>query len=277
VRFERRDRIVRCIFALVCGFAACDYAGFQLLRGQTPATLDHPVYNTPAEQVGKLVCPGGFPSDLTVTNCEYTERQRVQQWINTSFNDEAMLGAVMYGAGAQIIKSPSEWGRTWEGYGQRMGVRYTQGAARGTAEFIVGNILHDDPRHLSYKDDPYTHYGDKIDTCHTGVFTIHPYPFAPPSQWARIGHAFRDSVTVLTSDKCGKGRRNPAFARFVGIAAGAYGGYAWYPGPENTLAQAGLRAAGSYGSTLVGSFYTEYSQEISMLLSRILGKKTVAP
>jgi len=207
---------------------------------------------------GTLLCPGGFPTDLTVTNCSYTEQQRFQQWVNSSLTDQAMLGAVVYGAGAQIIKSPGEWGRTWGGYGDRIGVRYTQGAARGTAEFIVGNIMRDDPRHISYKDDPLI---NRAGQCPTGIV------------WKRIGHAFEDSVTVRQSEWDGKGKRRPALDRLVGVAAGAYGGYAWYPRAENTLPNAAERAASSYGSTLLGSFYTEFSPELFKGLTWIVSPK----
>jgi hypothetical protein len=196
---------------------------------------------------------------------------RLTQWVNTSLSDQAMLGAVVFGAGAQIIKSPPEWGRTWGGYGDRIGVRYTQAAARGTAEYFVGNILHDDPRHLSYKDDPHTHYGLKIrDDCRAGQ-PIQVYPYGVPNHLVlrRIGHAFVDSVTVRRSNTCGTGARLPAIDRLVGISASAYGGYAWYPRAENSFSNAGERAAGAFGTTLAGSFYTEFSPEISHLLTII--------
>ena len=99
-------------------------------------------------QAGKLICPGGFPTDLTVSNCEFTQQMRVQQWVTVSFTDQAILGAVVYGAGAQIIKSPGEWGRTWLGYGDRVGVRNTlDGAGRDLgAVAFVGIVLE---RHMA--------------------------------------------------------------------------------------------------------------------------------
>jgi hypothetical protein len=228
------------------------------------------------QQAGKLICPGGFPTDLTVSNCEFTQKQRVMQWVTVSFTDQAIMGAVVYGAGAQITKSPGEWGRNWRGYGDRVGVRYTQGAARGTAEYLVGNLMRDDPRHISFKDDPKEHYGTKITECTAGGIVYKTYPQAGNLVWKRIGHAFLDSVTVRRSDPCGIGRRLPALDRLAGVAAGVYGGYPWYARSENTIANIGNRAAMSYGSTVVGSFYAEFSPEISLLLTRMFSptKKT---
>lgn len=247
------------LLLLVCSFSKTLRAQDSLPTRQTSTVL----------KPGDLVCPGGFPTDLTVMNCSYTEDLRLKQWVTSSISDQAMLGAAVYGLGAQIIQSPSEWKRTWEGYGDRIGVRYTQAAARGTAEFLVGNLLHDDPRHRSYKDAPLTHYGTKITSCNANGFVITTYP--PPSHlvWRRIGHAFVDSVTVLRSNPCGIGARMPAIDRMVGIAASAYAGYAWYPRSENTIDKVAQRAAGAYGSTLAGSFYTEFSPEISIGLSWI--------
>jgi hypothetical protein len=233
-----------------------------VLNGQTVTMVTPLEYSTVYKQNVMMTCPGGFPTDLTVTNCDFKENLRLQQWVTASFTDQAMLGAVVFGAGAQIIKSPGEWGRTWGGYGDRIGVRYTQAAARGTAEFIVGNLLQDDPRHLSYKNDPHTPYGSKIVCSNNEIIGIMPYPIPKQIIWKRIGHAFVDSVTVLKSSSCGTGKRIPALDRYVGIAAGAYGGYPWYPGAENTLPNAADRAAMSYGSTLLGSFYTEFSPEL---------------
>jgi len=230
-------------------------------------------YATASEQQGRLTCPGGFPTDLTVTDCSFTHDQRMLQWINTSFTDQAILGAVVYGLGAEIIKSPDAWGRTWKGYGQRVGVRYTQAAARGTAEFVVGTLLHDDPRHLSYKDDPHTPYGTKIASCKDGVITTVTYPVVEPGVWKRVGHAFVDSLTVLRSNGCGIGKRMPAYSRFVGIAAGTYGGFGWNPRSENTVSAAAQRFGTAYASTLAGSFYTEFSPELLTGLTRLITTK----
>ncbi len=247
----------------------CVFESRAVLNGQTVTMVTPQDYSSVYKQTVVLTCPGGFPTDLTITNCDFKEKLRLQQWVTTSFTDQAMLGAVIYGTGAQIIKSPGEWGRTWGGYGDRIGVRYTQAAARGTAEFIVGSLLHDDPRHLSYKDDPHTPYGSKIVCSNDEIIGIVPYPIPKQIIWKRIGHAFVDSVSVLRSSSCGTGTRIPAFDRYVGIAAGAYGGYAWYPRAENTLPNAADRAAMSYGSTLLGSFYTEFSPELFKGLTSI--------
>src|SRR5215475_7739575 len=100
------------------------------------------------------VCPGAFPTDLTATDCRYNPKQRSFDFATGSVTDQAVLGAVVFGFGAQIIQSPSEWKRTWDGYGRRVGSRYTQALGKGAAQYLVGSMLNDDPRFLAYRNDP---------------------------------------------------------------------------------------------------------------------------
>jgi hypothetical protein len=87
--------------------------------------------------------------------------------------------------------------------------------------------------------------------------------------WQRFGHAWYDVITVRRSTIQGKGRRIPAISRFAGEAAGAYAGYPWYPGAENTFSMVGQRAAGAFGTAVLSSFYTEYKPEITNLLGAV--------
>jgi hypothetical protein len=48
-----------------------------------------------------------------------------------------MGSAAFYALVAQIWKSPDDWHRTWEGYGLRVGVRYTQSVAKESTQFLV--------------------------------------------------------------------------------------------------------------------------------------------
>jgi hypothetical protein len=119
---------------------------------------------------------------------------------------------------------------------------------------------------------PHTHFGVKS-SCGSGTVATMSYPALAHIGFKRVGHAFLDSITVLRSNPCGDGARIPAVDRLVGVWAGAYGGYPWYPRAENTFASASERAATAYGSTLLGSFYTEFSPEISLGLSRLFAHR----
>jgi hypothetical protein len=217
------------------------------------------------------VCPGAFPTDLTATDCRYNPKQRSLDFVAGSVTDQAILGAVIFGAGAQIIQSPPEWKRTWDGYGRRVGSRYTQQIGKGAAQYLVGLMLKDDPRFLAYHDDP-----GVLRKHQAAVYALKEGPSSSQNLealshdgWQRFGHVWYDVITVRRSTMTGDGRRIPAFSRFAGEFGGAYAGYPWYPASENTFPQVGQRAAGAFGSALLQSFYTEYKPEITNLLGAI--------
>jgi hypothetical protein len=245
----------------------------QAAHSQTPAAVQF----APIK-----VCPGAFPTDLTKTSdCSYTPSQRTLDFVSGSVTDQAVLGAVVFALGAQVIQSPSEWKRTWDGYGHRVGSRYTQALGKGTAQFLVGLMLKDDPRFLAYSNDPVVIARNRDAVCALAAraspgitklcatSTTASLDALSHDGWQRFGHAWYDVVTVRRSTIQGNGRRIPAFSRFAGEAAGAYVGYPWYPGAENDLAHVGQRAAGAFGTAVLSSFYTEYKPEITNLLGAV--------
>jgi hypothetical protein len=228
------------------------------------------------------VCPGAFPTDLTATDCRYKVSQRSLDFVSGSVTDEAILGAVVFGLGAQVIQSPSEWKRTWDGYGMRVGSRYTQAVGKGAAQYLVGLILNDDPRFVAYRDDPgvvrrrrdavyaLTAHVSPGNTAHGASQTSKSLDALSHDGWQRFGHAWYDAITVRRSTIRGDGQRIPAFSRFAGEFGGAYAGYPWYPAAENTFPQVAERAAGAFGTALLSSFYTEYKPEITNLLGALM-------
>lgn len=219
------------------------------------------------------VCPGAFPTDLTKTDCRYTFRQRSLDFVTGSVTDQAGLGAVVFGLGAQIIQSPPEWKRTWYGYGQRVGVRYTQAVGKGTAQFLSGFLLKDDPRFLAYADDPEVirRRQKAVKGLAAGEHTLDQLTH---DGWQRFGHAWYDVITVRRSSRDGDGQRIPAISRFAGEFAGAYAGYPWYPARENSFVNVGQRAAGAFGTAALSSFWTEYHVEITKVLGALLHRNS---
>lgn len=222
------------------------------------------------------VCPGAFPTDLTQTiDCRYKPSQRALDLVTGSITDQSVLSAAIFGAGAQIIQSPSEWGRTWYGYGRRVGARYTQAVGKGAAEYLIGTILNDDPRFLAYRDDPHVIARYQKAVCmlsgHSNSLAVtQSLDSLAHDGWRRFGHAWFDTITVRRSSIDGNGHRIPAFSRFAGEFGGAYAGYPWYPGAENTSAHVGERAAGAFATAAMSSFYTEYKPELTRLMGAVL-------
>jgi len=240
---------------------------------QTEISSPAPAHNSSSNgtQVLKMLplnCPGGYPTDLGVASCSYTPHMRFEQWIQSSTTDEAMLGALIFGAVAQAEPDPGEWDRSWKHYGARVGARYTQSFARGTTEYMVGAIFHEDPRHISYAEDPHLVYQQQLRQ-RLNVFDPNIKPAG--SFGGRTWHVVVDTVTVRVSQADGDGRRTPATGRFLGIIAGAFAGYPWYPGPENTPWKITERGAGAFGTTALGSTWHEFSPDITHLLGSAWG------
>ncbi|HWZ44662.1 MAG TPA: hypothetical protein VNW97_14390 [Candidatus Saccharimonadales bacterium] len=223
---------------------------------QTQAPAQNPTPNPDPNL--RPSCPGSFPTDLTVTDCRFKIGKRFENFVNGSLTDQSIASAAFFGLVAQGLQTPGELKRTWDGYGRRVGVRYNQAVAKGSAQFLVGRILHDDPRHIRYYDEP----GYIKQQANSVKFDRH----AP---WHRTWHAVFDSITVRQSSENGHGRRLPAFSRFAADYGGAYGGYAWYRGPENTFKKATLRATGSLGTELLSSFYTEFKPEVGRAMGAV--------
>jgi hypothetical protein len=246
---SRYRSFIYLILACLCGRAA-------QVAAQNPAS-PVPIPDTTADK-RLFSCPGSFPTDLTIVNCSYTPAQRAKDFVTGSLTDLSLFEAITTGAFAAAIRSPGEWSGTWENYGRRVGVRYNQAVAKGAAEFVLGSIDREDPRHVSYRNDPGERPGSKA------------------GAWKRIGHAFYDSISDRISKDDAKGHRFPALTRYVGAYASGYGGYAWNPGPENTFKNASLRAAQSLGTDVAISFYTEFSPGLSKLLGTMV-KRGRAP
>jgi hypothetical protein len=216
-------------------------------------------------------CPGSFPTDLTILNCRYTNPVRVEQFVTTGLTDEAMSQSIAGSIFTQLIHSPGEWPETWKYYGFRVGSSYTGSVGRASAEYLVGSMLRDDPRHVKCSDDPLL-YGKQSTDVTTPRCSI----------GRRIAHALIDTVTVrrsLDGDPVSMAKMNPtkfrhdfgripAFSRLVGVYGGAYAQYPWEPRSANTFGAVSQRAALSFGSTFLGSFYTEFGGSFFSIFSK---------
>jgi hypothetical protein len=207
-------------------------------------------------------CPGDPPGDLGSLDCRFTQKQRLTQFVAGSITDQAIFGAVFFGTIAHIRNDPKEWDRGLDGFGYRIGSRYAQGVTKGLTNYTFSTIMRTDPRHISYMADPGTKSQDH-------------YPIG-----SRIGHAFLDWITVRRSTVDGNGRRLPNLPLLAGAAASGFVGNAWYPDRLTVPGEAMKRGAGSLGTALASSFYTEFSPEVSRLLGALFKRgstKKAAP
>jgi hypothetical protein len=214
---------------------------------------------TVQKQLERTTCPGDVPANLGSFDCSFTMSQRLEQFVAGSLTDQALLSATFFGAIAHAQHDPGAWKQDWGGLAYRVGSRYGQTVAKGLAEFTAGSIIRADPRHTTYESDP----GVNQTKCASQPVNCRIHLSS------RISHVFVDWLTVRQSSATGNGKRWPNLPLFAGAAASGFIGNAWYPDPQSTPGQAGIRAAYSLGTALGGSFYAEFSPEIGRFLGAI--------
>ncbi|HLW75751.1 MAG TPA: hypothetical protein VKS01_02180 [Bryobacteraceae bacterium] len=206
-----------------------------------------------ASQLTRRACPGDPAGNVASTDCSYTMTMRFEGLWTSSLSDEALLEAAIFGGVDEIRNSPAEWGRTWSGYGYRAGSLYAQNLTKGLAEFGFGFAMRTDPRNVSYANDPAV--------------------TKPATFGRRVGHAFKDVVTVRRSKEDGNGKRWPNVPLFAGATASGLIGEFWYPDSARTNTAMAMRAGGSIATAIGSSFYTEFSPEIGRALGAIFKRR----
>lgn len=200
-------------------------------------------------------CPGDPPGNLELTDCSFTQRRRLTQFVGGSLTDQALVGATFFGAIAQLRGEPPEWKQNLTSFGYQVGTRYAQNLTKGLTVFAISSAMKTDPRHLSYLSDPGTKLTSKA-----------------PGFGQRLGHVFVDWATVRRSAEDGRGRRLPNLPLFAGAATSGYVGNLWYPDRLANNSQALQRGVGSLGTALMSSFYTEFSPDINRALGAMFKK-----
>jgi hypothetical protein len=199
----------------------------------------------------ETVCPGQFPSDLTQHSCAYNQRQRVEDWVTTSFTDQAILtsaGSALYGT---LVHSPAEFPRTFLGFGERLRVSYVGGVGNSTMQFLIGTAFRLDQRHISCAEE------------------LNPQGCTGKNAFLhRSWHVVKDTVMVRHSKDTGDGARFPS-PRILGAFAGAYAQSPWEPASENKPTAVLARAGTSMVTPFLGALLHEYPS-ISKALTKPL-------
>jgi hypothetical protein len=144
-----------------------------------------------------------------------TKSERLRLYVTGTFGPKAVAEAATKAGVNQLTNSPSEWGQSAGSYGTRLGSGMAQHVIRGTLEFGLSSIFHEDNRY----------------------FRSHRTGF-----WHRTGYAIESSFLA---------RKDNGDRRFsvsaVGSAAGSsFISRAWMP---SSMATAGSGAA-TFGVTI---------------------------
>lgn len=245
-----------------------------VMAGQMPAAPP-PDQNVEISDPGipSRWCAGEFPTNLTVHNCVYRQRQRVEDWLGTSVTDQAVTTSALSALWGSAIRSPKEWPGTAQGFAYRLRASYVGGLENGTTQFLVSSAFHLDQSHISCAEDPLNQLGiQKARAGQTATLCEGRY-----SLFRRSGHIVLDTLTARVSKpEPGSSMRVPS-PRLLGAFAGAYGQSPFEPGGENTFAAILTRSGMSLVTPLLGSILHEYPSVLNALTKPFHPSKKLPP
>lgn len=129
-----------------------------------------------------------------------TQGQRFKSYFKQTYGIYSILEAGARGGIDQARNIPSEWPQGAQGYADRFGSAMGQIAIRGTTEYLVSDLFHEDLRFV---------------------------PCASPCAESKFKRALEDTFTARKDDD---GHRAFSFARLAGpIAGGTVATTTWYP------------------------------------------------
>jgi len=88
-----------------------------------------------------------FSLALIATQAVAQEHIHKHEFKNKLYFKGALIKTVIAASWGEARNSPHEWGRTWEGFGKRLGSSYAQRAIKGATEFGISEITHEDLRY----------------------------------------------------------------------------------------------------------------------------------
>jgi len=168
------------------------------------------------------------------------------------FTPSAIFGAAFFGSISMAEHSPAEWPQGAQGFGDQFGTRYTQGMVKSTGTFLVGALLHEDPRPKP------------------------PYDLGCPDHehiqhtqfWPRLGSSLLRVVWTHNDQTC---TDRIAFSRLAGSLSSGFVQRAWLPRSQNTLGNAFLGSASALGGYAAESVFTEFQGDLFGWLGKMFG------
>ncbi len=175
-------------------------------------------------------------------------KQKTCIWRDQLITGNALTGAAFWGAVAEWRHTPPEWPQGFKGFGMQMGTRYAQGMTKSTAAFLVGGLLHEDPR-------PRPAYEIGCEHQH----------FRATGVWPRVGQSLL-RVVWTHKENC---HDAPAFSRLAGAFASGFVQMGWQPDRINNVSTALRGSAGAMGGYFGYSVFTEFQGDLYGLVGKL--------
>jgi hypothetical protein len=160
-----------------------------------------------------------------------TGKDRLKWAVDGTVGSSSIAAGVFIASWNTAWNSPSEWNRSWSGFGKRFGSREAQTTISNAIESGLGAAWGEDPRYVR--------------SSRAGV-------------WARAGYAAK---TVFVAHRR-NGRLAPAWARYVGGIGSNIVANTWLPGSDTTASQNVRRISNGYLGRFVGNLWTEFWPDV---------------
>jgi hypothetical protein len=156
-----------------------------------------------------------------------TGKQRLTWIVKATIGPESLAGGVWSAGLGSWKNKPPEYGRGWDGFAKRYGMRLTGVSTGNAIEGTLGAAWGEDPR--------YPRSG-------TGSF------------WQRVGHSAKMTFAAPYAD----GHVGPSYARYAGIVGNNFLSNTWRVDSEATTRAALTRAAFGVLGRFTGNMFDEF-------------------
>jgi hypothetical protein len=156
-----------------------------------------------------------------------TGKQRLTWIVKATIGPESLAGGVWSAGLGSWKNKPPEYGRGWDGFAKRYGMRLTGVSTGNAIEGTLGAAWGEDPR--------YPRSG-------TG------------SLWQRVGHSAKMTFAAPYAD----GHVGPSYARYAGIVGNNFLSNSWRVDSEATTRAALTRAAFGVLGRFTGNMFDEF-------------------
>jgi hypothetical protein len=171
-----------------------------------------------------------WPSAGIVQPTPITSTQRWHWFIGSTIGPQSLAGGVFSAGFGTALNMPREYHGTWQGFGQRYGMRLTGISTGNAMEAGLGAVWGEDPRYSRVPNHPFR---------------------------SRIENAAKLTFLAYQYDA----RLKPAYARFIGIVGNNILSNAWRPDSEadwhHAVFRSALGLAGRMGSNTFQEFWPD--------------------
>ena len=166
-----------------------------------------------------------------------TDAGRVVWIVDGTIGKRSLGVGVLAGLWQSGFKIPSEWERTWGGFGKRYAQREVDVAISSSIEAGLGALWGEDPRYIR--------------SGRRGI-------------WPRARYALKTVMLAQRRD----GRLAPAWGRYAGNTLNNLVENAWLPPSQTTIRGTTIRCATGFLGRAAGNLWDEFWPDARRLLSR---------